>query len=112
MMKRKRSSSKEAMERTEFSKDATRLLKEFQYLRTDRAFSCLCSVAFHQPPTCVPLLDQSLLAPVSGAGAWCELNSQLGCAAVSLLSARGNNKERGCWGQTLPPALPAADALG
>lgn len=34
MMKRKRSSSREAMERTEFSKDATRLLKEFQYLRT------------------------------------------------------------------------------
>lgn len=35
MMNRKRSSSREAMERTEFSKDATRLLKEFQYLRTN-----------------------------------------------------------------------------
>lgn len=49
MMKRKRSSSKEAMERTEFSKDATRLLKEFQYLGTDREFSCLSSAALHQP---------------------------------------------------------------
>jgi hypothetical protein len=35
MMKRKRSRSREAMERTEFSKDATKLLREFQYLRTD-----------------------------------------------------------------------------
>lgn len=33
MMKRKSSSSSEAMERTEFSRDATRLLREFQYLR-------------------------------------------------------------------------------
>lgn len=32
MMKRKRSSSREAMERTELSKEATKLLKEFQYL--------------------------------------------------------------------------------
>lgn len=32
MMKRKRSSSREAMERTELSSEATRLLKEFQYL--------------------------------------------------------------------------------
>lgn len=33
MMKRKRSSNREAMERTEFSSEATRLLREFQYLR-------------------------------------------------------------------------------
>lgn len=33
MMKRKSSSRSEAMERTEFSRDATRLLREFQYLR-------------------------------------------------------------------------------
>lgn len=32
MMKRKSSSNKEAMERTELSREATRLLKEFQYL--------------------------------------------------------------------------------
>lgn len=32
MMNRKSSSSREAMERTEFSKEATRLLREFQYL--------------------------------------------------------------------------------
>lgn len=36
MMKRNRRRSREAMERTEFSKDATRLLKEFQYLRANR----------------------------------------------------------------------------
>lgn len=53
MMKRKRSSSREAMERTEFSKDATRLLREFQYLRTHREVSCLSSAAFHHPlPVC------------------------------------------------------------
>lgn len=39
MMKRKSSSSSEAMERTEFSRDATRLLREFQYLRTDEGAS-------------------------------------------------------------------------
>lgn len=32
MMKRKRSSNREAMERTEFRSEATRLLREFQYL--------------------------------------------------------------------------------
>jgi len=32
MMKRKRSSRREAMERTEFRSEATRLLREFQYL--------------------------------------------------------------------------------
>lgn len=46
MIKRKRSRSREAMERTEFSKDATRLLKEFQYLRTKQGRS----VFFPQPP--------------------------------------------------------------
>lgn len=33
MMKRKSRSSREAMERTEFSRDATRLDREFQYLQ-------------------------------------------------------------------------------
>lgn len=33
MMKRKRRSSREAMERTEFSREATRLDREFQYLK-------------------------------------------------------------------------------
>lgn len=32
IMKRKRSSNREAMERTEFRSEATRLLREFQYL--------------------------------------------------------------------------------
>lgn len=32
MMKRKSRSSREAMERTEFSREATRLLREVQYL--------------------------------------------------------------------------------
>lgn len=64
MMKRKRSSSREAMERTEFSKDATRLLREFQYLQADRAFSCLSSAAFHHPSPVGPC--QSLRAPGSG----------------------------------------------
>ena len=51
--RRKRSSSREAMERTEFSKDATRLLKEFQYLRTDREVSCLTpAVLHHLSPVC------------------------------------------------------------
>lgn len=35
MMNRKSSSSREAMERTEFSRDATRLLREFQYLSSN-----------------------------------------------------------------------------
>lgn len=52
MMKRKRSSSREAMERTEFSKDATRLLKEFQYLRTHRG----CSAASPPLPSTTPRL--------------------------------------------------------
>ena len=33
MMKRKSRSSREAMERTEFSRDATKLDREFQYLQ-------------------------------------------------------------------------------
>lgn len=72
MMKRKRSSSREAMERTEFSKDATRLLKEFQYLRTDREFSCLSSAALHHPSPVCPAGPaqsyQSLIAPISELG--------------------------------------------
>ncbi len=35
MMNRKSSRSRDAIERTEFSRDATRLLREFQYLRED-----------------------------------------------------------------------------
>lgn len=49
MMKRKRSSSREAMERTEFSNDATRLLKEFQYLRTNMRDQRPSELSFTSP---------------------------------------------------------------
>lgn len=62
MMKRKRRSSREAMERTEFSKDATRLLKEFQYLRTTgRALSCLSPAALRHPSPVRPCASSTKL---------------------------------------------------
>lgn len=39
-MKRKRRRSSEAMERTEFNREATRLLREVQYLREERVVGC------------------------------------------------------------------------
>lgn len=73
MMKRKRSSSREAMERTEFSKDATRLLKEFQYLRTSMGeisvlFSVLSltSLLTHTPTRNFKINYNSFFSPFIG----------------------------------------------
>lgn len=50
MMKRNSSRSREAMERTEFSRDATRLLREFQYLGTGGGVSLHPLAPLPPPP--------------------------------------------------------------
>lgn len=78
MMKRNSSRSREAMERTEFSRDATRLLREFQYLGTGGG------VRLHHPlPPCPPhqglwdRLQHPPPGPVLGAAWWWDLSGQL-----------------------------------
>lgn len=90
MMKRKRSSNREAMERTEFSKDATRLLKEFQYLRTKGGVSVLLlgfpelHASVTHPLESVTHFSSLLLSPFLGAVLVVCIglvSSQLECAA-------------------------------
>ena len=75
MMKRKSSSSREAMERTEFSRDATRLLREFQYLGTGGAGLASSTSRPTAPPSrgfgtgCNALLSALSLGQ-RGGGAW------------------------------------------
>lgn len=78
MMKRNSSRSREAMERTEFSRDATRLLREFQYLGMG------CGVSLHHLlphcPTHQGLWDRLQRpppGPVLGAAWWWDPAGQL-----------------------------------